>query len=108
MRGGDRVSTVLHMSWIEGVAWGLAGGLAAGLSSLMSAVHAVDYRWPAIREQVALRLFVMACGFLLGALVAAALHGQIRQPWHAFSIGVCARSAIRETKSRDIGKALRQ
>jgi hypothetical protein len=40
-------------------------------------------------------LFVLASGLLLGAVVAAAAHGQMSGPWPAFIFGISAPATIR-------------
>jgi hypothetical protein len=83
------------MTWMQAVGWGLAGGLAAGVLALMTAVTAAGFRWPWRRSELGPRLFVLGCGLLLGALVAAAAHGQISGPWPAFAMGAGAPATIR-------------
>ncbi|MDF9817126.1 hypothetical protein [Streptomyces sp. SPB162] len=83
------------MGWEQAALWGLAGGLATGLLSLTAAVIAADYQWPWTRRQLGPRLFVVAGGLLLGALVAAAAHGQMSGGWPAFVMGAGAPATIR-------------
>lgn len=83
------------MTWVEAAGWGLAGGLAAGLLALMTAVTAAGFHWPWKRDQVAPRLFVLGCGLVLGALIAAAAHSQMSGGWPAFVMGACAPATIR-------------
>jgi hypothetical protein len=85
------------MGWLATAAWGMVGGLAAGLMSLMAAVSAAKYRWPWQHsdEEFLPRLFVFCGSVVLGALIAAAAHGQISGPWPAFSMGVGAPSVVR-------------
>ena len=83
------------MSWVQAAGWGLAGGLAAGLLALMTAVTAVGFHWPWKRDQVAPRVFVLGCGLVLGALIAAAAHSQMSGGWPAFVMGACAPATIR-------------
>jgi hypothetical protein len=83
------------MSWWQAAIWGLAGGLAAGVLALMTAVTAAHFKWPWKRDEVGPRLFVICCGLLLGALVAAAAHSQMSGAWPAFVIGAGAPATIR-------------
>lgn len=77
--------------------WGLTGGLAAELLGFMAAVTASGFRWPWRDDPDGRwpRLFVAAGGLVLGALVAAAAHGQISGAWPAFIMGVGARATVR-------------
>ncbi|WP_127934785.1 hypothetical protein [Nonomuraea polychroma] len=84
---------------LEAAAWGLAGGVATALVSLVAAIRAASFRWPwrrkgvterEAREELSARLFVLGGSCVLGALVAAAAHGQMSGPWPAFIIGVAA------------------
>ena len=83
------------MSWWQAAGWGLAGGLAAGVLALMTAVTSAGFRWPWKRDEFWPRLFVLGCGLLLGALVAAASHAQMSGAWPAFVIGAGAPATIR-------------
>ncbi len=83
------------MSWWQAASWGLAGGLAAGVLALMTAVTAASFKWPWRRDEFGPRLFVLGCGLLLGALVAAAAHSQMSGAWPAFVIGAGAPATIR-------------
>ena len=83
------------MSWWEAASWGLAGGLAAGVLALMTAVKAAHGKWPWKKNEIGPRLFVIGCGLLLGALVAAVAHSQISGEWPAFVIGAGAPATIR-------------
>ena len=69
------------MSWWQAASWGLAGGLAAGVLALMTAVIAAHFSWPWKPEEIGPRVFVLACGLLLGGLVAAAAHSQMSGEW---------------------------
>lgn len=90
------------MGLIQASCWGLAGGTAAALISLMADVTGNGYRWPwqAAADQTWPRLFVLASGLLLGALVAAAAHTQMTGAWPAFIMGVSAPSIVRGALSR--------
>jgi hypothetical protein len=83
------------MGWVQAAMWGLSGGLAAGVLSLITAVAAAGYRWPWTRGELGPRLFVVAGGLLLGALVAAAAHGQMSGGWPAFVMGAGAPATVR-------------
>jgi hypothetical protein len=83
------------MTWWQAASWGLAGGLAAGVLALMTAVTAAHFAWPWKRDEFGPRLFVLCCGLLLGALVAAASHSQMSGAWPAFVIGAGAPATIR-------------
>jgi len=61
----------------------------------MTAVTTAGFRWPWKRHELGPRLFVFGCGLLLGALVAAAAHGQISGGWPAFAMGAGAPATIR-------------
>ncbi len=61
----------------------------------MTAVTSAGFRWPWKRGELGPRLFVLGCGLLLGALVAAAAHGQMSGAWPAFVIGAGAPATIR-------------
>ncbi|MEU8319724.1 hypothetical protein AB0C33_15275 [Nonomuraea sp. NPDC048881] len=89
---------------LEAALWGLAGGGAAALVSLLAAIKAAGFRWPwrrkdgtdqEARERFGPRLFVLGGTCLLGALVAAAAHGQMSGPWPAFLLGVGAEASVR-------------
>jgi zinc transporter ZupT len=84
----------LCMTWWQATLWGLAGGGAASLLSFMTAVVSSGYSWPE-DQKVGPRLFVVAAGAVLGAMVAAAAHDQISGPWPAFIFGVGAPATIR-------------
>lgn len=81
----------------EAALWGLAGGAASDLVSLMTAVHAAGFRfpWKGSGEDRGARLFVLAIGLMLGALVAAAASGQMSGAWPAFLLGIAAPSTVR-------------
>jgi hypothetical protein len=83
------------MSWWQAASWGLAGGLAAGVLALMTAVTSANFRWPWKRGELGPRLFVLACGLFLGAVVAAAASAQMSGAWPAFVIGAGAPATIR-------------
>ena len=83
------------MNWAPAAAWGIAGGLAAGVLMLMTAVTTAGFRWPWKRGELGPRLFVVGCGLLLGALVAAAAHSQMNDGWPAFVMGAAAPATIR-------------
>jgi hypothetical protein len=83
------------MSWLQAASWGFAGGLAAGVLALMTAVTTAGFRWPWKRDELWPRLFVVGCGLLLGALIAAAAHSQMSGGWPAFVMGVGAPATIR-------------
>ncbi|MFC6082997.1 hypothetical protein [Sphaerisporangium aureirubrum] len=96
--GRDCRVNVVAMQWWQAGLWGLAGGGASGLVSLMTAIVNAGYRWPWRKKgsgDFRPRLFVLACGMLLGALVAAAASAQISGPWPAFIFGVGATATIR-------------
>jgi hypothetical protein len=61
----------------------------------MTAVTTAGFRWPWKRGELGPRLFVVSCGLLLGALVAAAAHGQMNGGWPAFVMGAAAPATIR-------------
>ncbi|SPL95746.1 unnamed protein product [[Actinomadura] parvosata subsp. kistnae] len=72
--------------------------------SFSAAVKAAGYRWPwragngteqEARERLWARLFVLGSALLLGALVAAAVHGQMSGPWPAFLLGVGSEASVR-------------
>lgn len=87
------------MTWWQAALWGLAGGGAASVLSFMTAVVSAGYTWPWRKNrragELGPRLFVMASGAVLGAVVAAAAHDQINGPWPAFIFGVGAPATIR-------------
>ena len=83
------------MSWMYAASWGVAGGLSAGVLTLMTAVTTAGFRWPWKRGELGPRLFVVGCGLLLGALVAAAARDQMSGPWPAFVMGAAAPATIR-------------
>jgi hypothetical protein len=83
------------MNWMEAAGWGIAGGLAAGLVMLMTAVTAADFKWPWKRVEIWPRLFVIGCGLIVGAIVAAAAHAQMSGGWPAFVMGAGAPATIR-------------
>jgi hypothetical protein len=101
------MSTLLYygsrMGWMQAAGWGLAGGLSATVASLMAAVKAAGYRWPwQIKDGGTdppfdpwAWIFVMTGGLLLGALVAAAAHGQMSGGWPAFIMGIGAPATVR-------------
>ncbi|GII59439.1 hypothetical protein Pth03_78280 [Planotetraspora thailandica] len=89
------------MGPIEAAGWGLAGGAAAGLVSLSVAVTAASFRRPwKSAEELMGRLFVLAVGAVLGALVAAAASQQMSGPWPAFIMGVGAPSMVQSLLAR--------
>ncbi|GAA1276891.1 hypothetical protein Psi02_00020 [Planotetraspora silvatica] len=89
------------MGPIEAGLWGLAGGTAAGLVALSASVVAASYTFPRTgREEGLARLFVMAVGLALGALVAAAASQQMSGPWPAFILGVGAPSMVQGLLAR--------
>jgi len=92
MAAGAKVGDV---SWWQAASWGLAGGLAAGTLALMTAVTAAGFRWPWKQDELGPRLFVIACGLLLGSLVACAAHSQMSGGWPAFVMGAGAPATIR-------------
>ena len=64
--------------------------------SLSAAVVSAKYSWPWRKEgELWPRLFVLAAGLVLGALVAAAAHDQMSGPWPAFIFGIGAPATIR-------------
>lgn len=83
------------VGWLQAAGWGLAGGLAAGLLALMTAVSTAGFRWPWKSGELGPRLFVFAGGLILGALVAAAAHGDMTGGWPAFVMGAGAPATIR-------------
>jgi hypothetical protein len=83
------------MNWVQAARWGIAGGLAAGVLTLMTAVTTAGFRWPWKRGELGPRLFVVGCGLLLGALVAAAASSQMSGDWPAFAMGAAAPATIR-------------
>ncbi|WP_326642272.1 hypothetical protein OIE67_19445 [Nonomuraea fuscirosea] len=89
---------------LEAALWGLAGGTAAALVALTAAIKAAGYRWPwrgkdgpgkEARERFWARLVVLGGSLLIGAIVAAAAHGQMSGPWPAFLLGVGAEASVR-------------
>jgi ABC-type xylose transport system permease subunit len=90
------------MGIIAAGAWGLAGGLAAGLVSMSAAIVAAGFKWPWRDNEHGIWpwLFVTGVGLVLGALVAAAAHGQMTGGWPAFIMGVSAPSIIRGAISK--------
>jgi uncharacterized membrane protein YfcA len=106
------------MTWWQAALWGFAGGGAASGLSLSAAVVSAGYKWPWRRRQGELgpRLFVLAAGLVLGALVAAAAHDQISGPWPAFIFGIGAPATIRgllsgvevTPSSQSVGRAARR
>ena len=90
------------MDLMGAAAWGLAGGLAAGLVSMSASVVAAGFKWPwrDNEDGIGPRLFVTGVGLVIGALVAAAAHGQMSGGWPAFIMGVSAPSVIRGALSR--------
>lgn len=102
--GVDSIDAAMFrfMGIIAAGVWGLAGGLAAGLVSMSAAVVAVGFKWPWRENEHGIwpRLFVTGVGLVLGALVAAAAHGQMSGGWPAFIMGVSAPSIIRGALSK--------
>lgn len=90
------------MGIIAAGAWGLVGGLAAGLVSLSASVVAAGFKWPWHDNEHGIwpRLFVTGAGLILGAVVAAAAHGQMSGGWPAFIMGVSAPSIVRGSLSK--------
>lgn len=80
---------------MQAATWGVAGGLAAGIVQFMTAVSAASFQWPWTRRELGARVFVLCCGLLLGALVAAAAHSQMSGAWPAFVIGAGAPTTTR-------------
>jgi hypothetical protein len=83
------------MGVVEAALWGLAGGGAVGVLSLMTAITNYGFGWPWRAGEAGPRLFVLAGGLLLGALVAAASHTQMSGPWPAFVIGAGAPATVK-------------
>jgi len=85
------------MTVIQAGAWGVAGGSAAGLIALSLAVVRADFMWPWRYRANGIwpHLFVMGAGVIVGALAAAAAHGQMTGAWPAFLLGAGAPSVIR-------------
>jgi hypothetical protein len=100
--GTPRTTMFRFVGIIAAATWGLAGGLAAGLVSLSASVVAAGFKWPWHDNEHGMwpRLFVAGVGLILGALVAAAAHGQMSGGWPAFIMGVSAPSIIRGTLSK--------
>ena len=90
------------MGLLEAGAWGFSGGLAAGLVSLMATVTAAGFRfpWKDQPEEIWPRAFVLGCGVVLGALVAAAAHTSMSGAWPAFIMGLGAPSMVRGALGR--------
>jgi len=90
------------MGIIEAAAWGLAGGLAAGLIALSADVVTAGFKWPwrEAEDGIGPRVFVTGVLLIVGALVAAAAHGQMTGGWPAFIMGASAPSVIRGAISR--------
>ncbi|GII34157.1 hypothetical protein Pmi06nite_75990 [Planotetraspora mira] len=86
---------------MEAAVWGLSGGGAAGLVGLSAAVVAAKYKfpWPSTEERWA-RLFVLAVGLAVGAVVAAAASQQMSGPWPAFIMGVGAPAMVQGLLAR--------
>ena len=101
-RGKQAHRYVRSMDLMGAAAWGLAGGLAAGLVSMSASVVAAGFKWPwrDNEDGIGPRLFVTGVGLVIGALVAAAAHGQMSGGWPAFIMGVSAPSVIRGALSR--------
>jgi hypothetical protein len=89
-----RLGYIFYMGLLEAGAWGIAGGLAAGALSWMGTVTRASFHFPP-RDQIWGRLFVLTCGIILGAIVAAADHSDMTGPWPAFIMGVGAPSVVR-------------
>jgi hypothetical protein len=90
------------MGLVEAAAWGVAGGLAAALIALSVEITEAGFRWPwrGNDHGAGPRLFVLAAGLVLGALVAGAAHGQMTGAWPAFIMGASAPSVVRGVLSR--------
>jgi hypothetical protein len=90
------------MGLVEARAWGLAGGIAAGLVALSTAVVAAKFRWPWAGNEHGIwpRIFVVAVGVVVGALVSAAAHSQMAGPLPALLMGAGAPSVIQGAISR--------
>lgn len=84
--------------------WGMAGGAVAGLVSLSAAIVSANFRWPWRRasggDGVWPYFVVGAINLVVGAVVAAATHGQIDGAWPALIMGASAPSVIRGILSR--------
>jgi hypothetical protein len=62
---------------------------------LMTAVTAADFKWPWKPGEIWPRLFVIGCGLVVGAIVAAAAHAQMSGGWPAFVMGAGGPATIR-------------
>ena len=82
------------MGLIAAGAWGMTGGLAAGLASIAAAIRTAGFRWPWERGEAWPWFVVTAIGIVLGAIVAAAAHGQMSGPWPALLMGIGAPAVI--------------
>lgn len=85
------------MGIIAAGAWGLAGGVAIGLVSVSADVVTAGFKWPWRDNEhgIGPRLFVFGVGLVLGAVVAAAAHGQMTGGWPAFLMGISAPAIVR-------------
>lgn len=90
------------MTLVDAALWGLAGGLAAGLVSLSASIVSAGFKWPwrDNEDGIGPQIFVTVVGLIIGALVAAAAHGQMSGGWPAFIMGISAPSVIRGALSR--------
>jgi hypothetical protein len=90
------------MGLIEAGAWGIAGGIAAGLVALSADVVGAKFRWPWGNNPDGIwpRVFVIAVGLVVGAIVAAAAHSQMTGPWPAFLLGVGAPAVVQAAITR--------
>lgn len=90
------------MGVLAAAGWGVAGSLAVGLLALAAEVARAGYRWPwrTNIDGIWPRLFVFAVGAVVGGLVAAAAHNQMKDAWPAFIMGASAPSVIRGALSR--------
>jgi hypothetical protein len=84
------------MTFIEASAYGLAGGLAASLVALSAAIMKAGYRWPwrGCPDGIWPRLTVYAVGVIVGGIVSACAHSDMKGGWPAFLMGIAAPSVI--------------
>lgn len=76
--------------------WGLLGGVAGSLAFLTTDVMAAGFQWPWRNGgEIGPRLFVLTAWLALGAIVAAAAHGQMTGGWPAFLMGLGAPATVR-------------